>query len=156
MKKYTNAVKRRLNLPREVKNRVMADLVSSIRSRQEAGQSNEEILAELGSPASVAAEMNAQMKDFAYQKSPWRWVCLLVAVISMLSLLFKGAMGLLNLMLTSMLSGDNLAIIGGADGPTAIFVTRPQEGSLRGLLLTVLILGMSVIGFYYLGHMKKK
>ena len=156
MKKYTNAVKRRLNLPREVKNRVMADLVSSIRSRQEAGQSDEEILAELGSPAAVAAELNAQMKDFAYQKSPWRWGCLLVAVISMLSLLFKGAMGLLNLMLTSMLSGDNLAIIGGADGPTAIFVTRLQEGSLRGLLLTVLILGMSVIGFYYLGHMKKK
>lgn len=156
MKKYTNAVKRRLNLPREVKNRVMADLVSSIRSRQEAGQSDEEILAELGSPAAVAAELNAQMKDFAYQKSPWRWGCLPVAIISLLALLYNGAMELLNLILTSMLSGDNLAIIGGADGPTHIFVTRPQEDSLRGLLLTVLILGMSVIGFYYLGHMKRE
>ena len=127
MKKYTNAVKRRLNLPREVKNRVMADLVSSIRSRQEAGQSDEEILAELGSPAAVAAELNAQMKDFAYQKSPWRWGCLPVAIISLLALLYNGAMELLNLILTSMLSGDNLAIIGGADGPTHIFVTRPQD-----------------------------
>ena len=43
MMKYMNAVKRRLNLPREVRERVMADLDSSIRSRREAGQTDEEM-----------------------------------------------------------------------------------------------------------------
>ena len=33
MKKYMNAVKRKLNLPRDVKQRVMADLETSVRSR---------------------------------------------------------------------------------------------------------------------------
>ena len=50
IEKYTKAVSRRLNLPKEVKDRVMSDFVSSIRARQENGQSDEQILAELGSP----------------------------------------------------------------------------------------------------------
>lgn len=156
MKKYINAVKRRLNLPREIKDRVVADLVSSIRSRQEAGQTDEEIITELGSPAAAAAELNAQMKDFAYQKSPWRWACLALSIACLLSLVYNAAIGLINHILTAIVSDESLAIIGGADGPTAIFVTAPQENSLRGFVLTALVLSMSVIGFYFLGHMKKK
>ena len=33
MKRYVNAIERRLNLPREVKARVMSDLASSIAAR---------------------------------------------------------------------------------------------------------------------------
>ena len=156
MKKYMNAVKRRLNLPREVRERVMADLACSIRSRQEAGQTDEEIAAELGSPAEVASELNAQMREFAYRKSPWRWACLALSIVCLLSLAYNGTMGLINGILAAIVSDENLAIIGGADGPTAIFVTQPQEDSLRGVLLTAMILAMSLIGFYFLGHMKKK
>ena len=43
MKKYCNAIERRLNLPRELKNRVMSDFASSIQERREAGQTDEEI-----------------------------------------------------------------------------------------------------------------
>ena len=75
MKKYTRAVNRKLNLPSDVKKRVMTDFTSSIQSRKEAGKTDEEIYAELGSPADVAADLNEQMKEFAYIKSPWRWVC---------------------------------------------------------------------------------
>lgn len=74
MKKYTRAVNRKLNLPSDVKRRVMTDFTSSIQSRKEAGKTDEEIYAELGSPADVAADLNEQMKEFAYIKSPWRWV----------------------------------------------------------------------------------
>lgn len=156
MKKYMNAVKRRLNLPREVRERVMADLDSSIRSRREAGQTDEEIAAELGSPAAVAAELNAQMEDFAYQKSPWRWACLALSIASLVSLAYNGALGLMNRMLNRMVSDESLAVIGSADGPTTIFVTQPQEDLFRGMLLTAMILAMSALGYYYLGHMKKK
>ena len=76
MKKYLAAIARRLNMPKDVKERVMNDFQSSIRGRLEAGQTDEEIFAELGSPKKVAAELNEQMKDYTYIKSPWRWVCL--------------------------------------------------------------------------------
>ena len=46
MEKYTKAVNRRLNMPKEIKKRVMSDFISSIHARKEAGQSDEEILAE--------------------------------------------------------------------------------------------------------------
>ena len=58
MKKYMKSVERKLNLPRDVKQRVMADLESSVQSRLEAGQTVEQIKAELGEPNQVAAELN--------------------------------------------------------------------------------------------------
>lgn len=64
MKKYIKAVKRRLNLPSDIKKRVMNDFVCSIQSRREAGKTDEEIFAELGLAANVPAELNEQMKEW--------------------------------------------------------------------------------------------
>ena len=60
MKKYVNAVERRLNLPLEIKARVMSDFQSSIAARREAGQTDEDIYAELGTPAKAAADLSAR------------------------------------------------------------------------------------------------
>ena len=155
MKKYMKSVERKLNLPRDVKQRVMADLESSVQSRLEAGQTDEQIKAELGEPAQVAAELNEQMKEFAYVKSPWRWGCLLLAVISGLTLLYKGFMNLLVAAITYA-ENQSVGIIGGADGPTAIFVTQSPDSAIYSMLMSGLILVMSVIGFYCLGHIRKK
>lgn len=155
MKKYMNMVKRKLNLPGDVKQRVMADLESSIQSRREAGQTDEEIMAELGTPAQVAAELNEQMKEFAYAKSPWRWACLALVVISGLAFAYKG---LVNLLVAAITYAENqsVGIIGGADGPTAIFVTQSPDSGIYSMLMSGMILVMSILGFYYLGHMRKK
>lgn len=155
MKKYMNMVKRKLNLPGDVKQRVMADLESSIQSRREAGQTEEEIMAELGTPAQVAAELNEQMKEFAYGKSPWRWACLALVVISGLAFAYKG---LVNLLVAAITYAENqsVGIIGGADGPTAIFVTQSPDSGIYSMLMSGMILVMSILGFYYLGHMRKK
>lgn len=152
MKKYMNAVKRKLNLPRDVKQRVMADLETSVRSRAEAGQTEEQIRAELGTPAEVAAELNEQMKEFAYAKSAWRWVCLALAVISALAFLYKGVIN----MLVAALEHASLGIVGGADGPTVIFVTQSPDSAVYSMLMSAMILVMSIAGFYYLGHMRKR
>ena len=152
MKKYMNDVKRKLNLPKDVKNRVMAELETSVRSRLEAGQTQEQIMAELGTPAEVAAELNGQMKEFAYEKSPWRWACLALAAVSALTLVFKGAINLM----AAILNKATIGVIGGADGPTAIFVTRAPESAVYSMLLSALILVMSRVGFYSLGHMRKR
>ena len=69
MNQYIKAVKRRLNLPSDVKKRVMNDFVCSIQSRREAGKTEEEIFTELGSAANVAEELNEQMKEYTYRKA---------------------------------------------------------------------------------------
>ena len=154
MKKYLKAVKRKLNLPGDMKKRVMADLESSIQSRREAGQREEQIMAELGTPAEVAAELNEQMKEFAYIKSPWRWACLALAVISALAFLYKG---IINMFVAAINYAEkqSIGIIGGADGPTAIFVTQAPESGVYSMLMSALVLVMSIVAFYFLGHMRK-
>ena len=72
MKRYMTAIERRLDLPREIRARVMTDLQSSVTARREAGQTDEQIFAEMGRPEAVAAELNEQMKEYAYIKSKWR------------------------------------------------------------------------------------
>ena len=154
MKKYMKSVERKLNLPRDVKQRVMADLDSSIQSRLEAGQTEAQIKAELGGPAQVAAELNEQMKEFAYAKSPWRWGCLLLAAVSGLTFLY---MGFVNLLVAAITYAENqsVGVIGGADGPTAVFVTQSPDSAAYSLLMSGVILVMSILGFYCLGHMRK-
>ena len=155
MKKYMNAVKRKLNLPRDVKQRVMADLETSVRSRAEAGQTEEQIKAEMGTPAEVAAELNEQMKEFAYAKSAWRWACLALAVVSALAFLYKGVINMLVAAITYAES-QSMGIVGGADGPTVIFVTQSPDSAVYSMLMSAMILVMSIAGFYYLGHMRKR
>ena len=145
MKKYMTAIERRLNLPREVRVRVMSDLMSSVAARREAGQTDEEIFADLGTPETVAAELNEQMKEYAYTKSNWRWAALAGAVIAAGMLIIRSVTGLLVLLLNfSVGESASLGIIGGADGPTAIFVTTAPGGYrwlLWGLVLVMCLLG---------------
>ena len=154
MKKYLRAVKRRLNMPRELKERVMADLESSILSRVDDGQTEDEIIAELGTPKQAANDLNEQMKEYTYKKSPWRWLCLALAIISALCLAYRGLPGLL-LMLFNKANNASIGIIGGADGPTAVFVTT--NGNLfpsTGIYVLLLIMG--IIGFIALSKLKRK
>ena len=130
MKKYVNAIERRLNLPREVKARVMSDFSSSIQARREAGMTDEQIFAELGTPQKAAADLNEQMREFAYRKSPWRFAFLAAAIYGAWAIL-QGLwvrllvwwMGFSANFTTA--ESHSVGIIGGADGPTAIFVTSP-------------------------------
>lgn len=155
MKRYMTAIERRLNLPREVKARVMNDLQSSVAARREAGQSDEQIYAEMGTPEAVAAELNEQMKEYAYTKSRWRWAALAAAAIAGVMLLFEGVTGLLVWLLNASVNEANsVGIIGGADGPTAIFVATSP--GISDWLIWVLVLTMGLLGWWKLGHCKQK
>ena len=158
MKKYLASIARRLNMPKDVKERVMNDFQSSIRGRLEAGQTEQEVFAELGAPKKAAAELNEQMKDYTYIKSPWRWVCLAIIIGCILSLTFGGTLGVLMHIFNAALT-DSVGIIGGADGPTAIFITTSpdyQEYIWYQAGITVLILVMSVLGFWRLRRCPRK
>lgn len=153
--KYIKAVKRRLNLPSDIKTRVMNDFISSIQSRREAGKTDEEIIEELGMATNVATELNEQMKEFTYVKSPWRWGCLVVAIICALSLVWKGIIGLFVYTLTRN-DAASIGIIGGADGPTAIFVATNPAPIGYTIIVPLIILILGLVGFYLLGHKKRK
>ena len=157
MESYIKSVRRRLNLPKDVKDRVMSDFISSIRARQEAGQSDEQILADLGNARKAADDLNDQMKEFAYRKSPWRFAFLALAVYGGWKLLNGLWVQLLMwiFMLPAWISSRESAsvgIIGGADGPTSIFITAPLWGSY---LIAAVLMILGIWGFLRLRKCKK-
>ena len=165
MKKYTNAVERRLALPRKIKVRVMSDFLSSITARRESGMTDEEIYRELGSPKLAAAVLNEQMKEYTYRKSPWRFVFLAAAIYGTMELLsgiwvnlvylwyrFQAGDQVMGIGMTRVESAS-IGIIGGADGPTSVFVTAPVWANYLWALLLILI---GVLGFQRLCRCKRK
>ena len=155
MKKYCNAVERRLNLPRDVKTRVMTDFQSSIQARREDCMTDEEIFADLGTPKQAAATLNEQMKEYAYRRSPWRFLFAALAIYGGWELFGGLAAALLYLAMSDPLSqAGSVGIIGGADGPTAIFVTtRVPEWYHFGIPLMLLLVG--ILGYYRLRKCKQ-
>ena len=94
------------------------------------------------------------MKKHTCGKNPWRWGCLVVAIIGALSLLWQGIIMVLAYMLTRN-EAASIGIIGGADGPTAIFVSTTVAPAYSIIVpLILLILGM--VGFFLLCHKKRK
>lgn len=154
--KYLRAIRRRLNMPKELKDRVMTDFAGSIDARMELGQCEADIFAELGTPKQVAKDLNEQMKEYTYKKSPWRWACLILAVFSGLCLVYQGYANLL-LMLFNKANNASIGIIGGADGPTSVFVTtKTLYSGLPAEAIYAMLLVMGLIGFIALSKMKQK
>ena len=54
VKRYMNAIERRLRVDRKTKIRIMTELASDFQSRRESGQTDEAIMKELGTPEEVA------------------------------------------------------------------------------------------------------
>ena len=159
MKRYTTAVERQLNLPREIRNRVMSDFISSISARREEGMTDEEIYGELGTPKKVAADLNDQMQELTYRKSPWRYLFAACAAYGGAKLLGGLWVNLiyLGVRVWDYFSEDTMAVsigvIGGADGPTAIFMTTPPWAHY---LLPVALLVVGIWGFRKLSRRSKK
>lgn len=157
MKKYVNAVERRLNLAGNIRSRVMSDFSSSIQARRESGMTDDAIYAELGTPKQAAANLNEQMKEYTYRKSPWRFLFAALAVYGVAELLGSLAAYVLYLFLSDPVfhvnEASSIGVIGGADGPTAIFITTPDW---TGYVLPVLALSIGILGFLRLRKCKQK
>lgn len=101
--------------------------------------------------------MNAQMLPHTLRKSPWRFAALALGVLGALIVLFDGVwpVALLG-------ANASLGVIGGADGPTAIFVTSVQSaqkeiGFLSAeMLIGVLLLLAGVAGYFLLRRCPRK
>lgn len=162
MKKYVNSVERKLNLPRKIRVRVMSDFSSSIQARRESGLTDEEIYEELGSARQAASDLNDQMKEYTYRKSPWRFLFLACAVYGGVKLMGGLWVNLvywfcvLFMKIRSQFVPNeaySIGVIGGADGPTAIFLTTPVW---MHYLLPAVILVIGILGYWYLSRLKQK
>lgn len=115
VKRYVNTVERHLRLDRTTRLRVMNDLASDLQSRLDAGETLADIQADLGDARTLAETLNREFPDHRDNASPWRWAFLVLAVFVALVLGVNG--------LTARQEAASIGIIGGADGPTAIFVS---------------------------------
>ena len=156
MEKFLRRVKRRLEMPADLRDRVMADFASSVQLRRDEGKTDAQIIAELGSPKEVSALLNEQMKEYTFRKSPWRFLFAAVSVY--------GAFRLLGSLISRVIAffigvsmavseSSTVGIIGGADGPTAIFVTAPRW---TGLVLSLGALVIGGVGYFLLRRCKRK
>ena len=152
---YIRAVMRNLRLPRKIKKRIKNDLLSDFTARMEAGETQEQIIKDMGTPDRVAAEFHENFAgQLLPQRTPLDWFLLIagslfgaIALLTVLSALFAGGPAF----------PEDVAIIGGADGPTAVFVTGSLAiGSIQwiGILLPLLLCALFVGA--YLWHRRKK
>ena len=103
--RYLRAVGRLL--PRKVRRAVLRDLEEQFDAAAEHGESEEGVIARLGAPEEFAA-------PFREERRPALWPPL---VLAGLGLLVSAACGL-GLWLQARLGGENVGVIGGADGLT--------------------------------------
>ena len=117
VKRYVNTVERHLRLDRTTRLRVMNDLASDLQSRLDAGETLEEIQADLGDARTLAYTLNREFADHQDNASPWRWAFLALAIFLALVFAVSG--------MTARNNAVSIGIIGGADGPTSILVSVP-------------------------------
>lgn len=145
VKRYVNTVERHLHLDRSTRLRVMNDLASDLQSRLDAGETLADIQADLGDARTLAETLNREFSDHRDNASPWRWAFLVLAIFLALVFAVSG--------LTARQEAASIGIIGGADGPTAIYVA----GSFGGLdtLHTLSWLAALVGGYWLLGPARR-
>ena len=88
------------------------------------------------------------------KKNPWRFVCLGAAILSGLWLAVDRLLPWL-VIHTLPRESASIGIIGGADGPTAIFLTA-RPGNFWEQALPVVILTAGIAGFILLSRNAKK
>lgn len=122
VKRYMNSIERRLNTDRKTRTRIMTELAGDFQSRREAGQRDEEIMAELGTPEEVAAQFNEALGgEGARPASRWRWAFVALAAVVVLIAALQPLLA--QFLARIWWSPETVGVIGGADGPTAIYVT---------------------------------
>ena len=163
IQKYRAVFRRNLFLPRNIIREEIQKLDAVIKDFISQGESPESILRRLGSPRELAARVQATHPE--YRKSPFRFLFLQLAatgflgvLATVLSLLFFGHIllnGIPQFFLT-VSSNASLGMIGGADGPTAVYITGsfPSFGEMLLLFLALFFLGTWL--YFVFRHLKKR
>ena len=141
IKRYVNALERRLKLPLKLKVRINEDIGTEIHLRMEAGESVDEILEEMGSPEAVAERFHEEYAEYVVKKSPIRFLFLGLAAFIIIAAVLFGIV-----FAQSHQTEPSISIIGGADGPTSIFIAGKTENETNRNVWNTY--WMSVVGLF--------
>lgn len=155
---YIEEIIRRLVLPNATKKRIRQDLAQDIQSAIDQGETLEQVIRRMGSPEDVARDFNESLAPPAAvlsgKQKAAKIILILVIVLSSLSLLSTGITFLFVFLFSF---NQSLGIIGGADGPTAIFITSKFSPALiiARILLPALFLLAGIWGLRRISRAKK-
>ena len=150
--KYIKQVKKRLAVPSSKRKTVLQDLEKTFASAAEHGETEQQVIARLGTPEQFAAGIEEKLgidrkKRLKTRTIIWTTICLVVAVIG-----FSVYLTIQQEMIGA------IGIIGGADGPTAIIVSGSGiDVPLVMLMIAAAAVVLAVIGIvrYLLKNAKK-
>jgi len=153
--KAVSAALRRSGMPGKTRKRLETDLASDFSARLERGEAAGEIMRSMGTPENLAAEFiaeNGGAKVRTLAEKAFLAFGILSAALTAVTGLSLAVVLDLGFRIQMWLNGRNAAangqtIIGGADGPTAIFVTarpNPLLYLLFGLFLLACIVCLTL------------
>lgn len=144
--KYIKEVEKLIPLPGRAKKEVLRDLEEAFASAAEHGETEEQVIQRLGSPKEFAENLNEQINfELFTQEHKKRKQMLIIVCTFIFSMLMFGLYAALKAAaLTREIGG--IGIIGGADGPTAIFVADPgMDFSMVAVILGIAAFAASII-----------
>ena len=159
-KSYMKAVKKHLCLPPSLAKESLKPLFQLLKGSQ---ASYDDLVEDLGTPKARAEELNRSVPGYLYRKSDWRKPCMVLGIISLLrSIYLASVLGLFHFAMANphITFGFNapaasVGMIGGADGPTAIYVTSmPQYTTALSLLFWLSMAILGFWGYYHLRHVR--
>lgn len=142
--RYLGQIRRCLRVDKATRERILNDLTGDLYDRLRRGESAADIIADMGPAREVADGFN---ENFAAEGQParpvWRWGFLAAGVLLLLAdtvpiLIGWAAEHWAQMRLLREMETNNVGIIGGADGPTAVFVTT-RLFSIAELFLPVVL-----------------
>lgn len=128
LERYLKQVRRRLRVDRATRTRILDDLTADLYDRVQRGESPAEIIAGMGPAKEVAEGFNEAFRPEAERGRPaWRWAFLAAGVLLFLVGTLPAFVGWLaarweQARFLEEMETSGIVIIGGADGPTAVFV----------------------------------
>ena len=153
-KKYLRQFRRALCLPGSKRRTAIRELKEKLGSQEDYRQ----LVSALGTPENAALALNRSQEGVVYRKSPGRIPCLILGILGLVGLIWTPLVGWIQgMVLRSSLTLEqaSVGIIGGTDGPTAIYVTGMSPSLLQSLpYLFIAVIGF--LGWYRLRCWKEK
>ena len=157
-RRYLRAVRHELCLPGKARKEALAALKAQL---SHLDCSYPELISRMGSPLQAADLYNRSQDGVFYTKSLWRIPCLILGILGSLFFLLKAFGNELVYFLVShqgysLGQAYSIGVIGGADGPTSIFVsTLPDPSATYWYLIYLLSAVFGFLGYYYFRHKKE-
>ena len=149
-KQYINRMMHHLHLPKEQRERVREDLSQDIRAALDNGETMEQIVARMGKPYHLATELEQNYLGEAAPMPKAKKFLRVASIIAIIGAAFSLVSNGIQMLVIRAISSEaaSIGIIGGADGPTSIFVTTaiaPVWKVIAQPVLAVLVIIAAIV-----------